>query len=186
MDKNLTVPGVDMVTLRCSIVRLHNGGSIVISLLINGTRHELDVDPEMPLLWAIRDVIGLSGTKYGCGKALCGACTVHIDGQPTRSCSISIGSIGAQNITTIEGLDSPAAHAIQSAWKEMQVPQCGFCQSGQIMSATALLERTPNPDDQDIDLAMQGNICRCATYVRIRSGIKTAAGILRAAESADE
>jgi isoquinoline 1-oxidoreductase alpha subunit len=137
--------------------------------------HELDVDPDMPLLWAIRDVVGLTGTKYGCGKALCGACTVHIDGQPARSCSIPAASVVDRNITTIEGLDSEAGRAVQAAWNELQVPQCGFCQSGQIMAATALLERNPDPDDQDIDLALQGNICRCATYFRIRKAIKVAA-----------
>jgi isoquinoline 1-oxidoreductase alpha subunit len=142
--------------------------------------HELDVDPDMPLLWAIRDVVGLTGTKYGCGKALCGACTVHIDGQPARSCSIPAASVVDRNITTIEGLDSEAGRAVQAAWNELQVPQCGFCQSGQIMAATALLERNPDPDDQDIDLALQGNICRCATYFRIRKAIKAAANNLRA------
>ena len=147
----------------------------MISLRINGQVHDLDVDPEMPLLWAIRDVVGLTGTKYGCGKALCGACTVHINGQPARSCSIPAGSVGEQNITTIEGLDSEAGQAVQSAWIELQVPQCGFCQSGQIMAATAILERIPDPDDQDINLALQGNICRCATYFRIRKAIKLAA-----------
>ena len=157
----------------------------MITLRINGQVHELDVDPEMPLLWAIRDAVGLTGTKYGCGKALCGACTVHIDGQPARSCSIPAGSVGEQNITTIEGLNSEAGQAVQSAWIELQVPQCGFCQSGQIMAATALLERIPDPDDQDINLAMQGNICRCATYFRIRKAIKVAAGNLNGAAVSD-
>jgi isoquinoline 1-oxidoreductase alpha subunit len=152
----------------------------VISLRINGRVHELDVDPDMPLLWAIRDVVGLTGTKYGCGKALCGACTVHIDGQPARSCSIAAASVVDRDITTIEGLDSEAGQAVQAAWNELQVPQCGFCQSGQIMAATALLERIADPDDQDIDLALQGNICRCATYFRIRKAIKAAANNLRA------
>jgi len=140
----------------------------------------------MPLLWAIRDVVGLTGTKYGCGKALCGACTVHIEGQPARSCSIPAGSVGEQNITTIEGLDSEAGEAVQSAWIELQVPQCGFCQSGQIMAATALLERTPDPDDQDINLALQGNICRCATYFRIRKAIKAAADSLNGEATSDD
>ena len=147
----------------------------MISLRINGTVHDLDVDPEMPLLWAIRDVIGLTGTKYGCGKALCGACTVHVDGQPVRSCSIQAGGVAGRNITTIEGLNTRVGKAVQASWNEFQVPQCGFCQSGQIMSASALLERNPSPDDRDINLAMQGNICRCATYVRVRAAIKSAA-----------
>jgi len=150
----------------------------VISLKINGTMHELDVDPKMPLLWAIRDVVGLTGTKFGCGKALCGACTVHIDGKPARSCVFPVARAEGLSITTIEGLDSNTGHAVQAAWNELQVPQCGYCQSGQIMSATSLLERVPNPNDQDIDLALQGNICRCATYVRIRAAIKVAAGKL--------
>ena len=158
----------------------------MISLRINGQVHELDVDPEMPLLWAIRDVVGLTGTKYGCGKALCGACTVHVNGQPARSCSIPAGSVGAQNITTIEGLDSEVGQAVQSAWIELQVPQCGFCQSGQIMAATALLERIPDPDDQEINLALQGNICRCATYYRIRKAIKVAADNLNSEATSDD
>jgi isoquinoline 1-oxidoreductase alpha subunit len=158
----------------------------VISLRINGSVHDLDVDTEMPLLWAIRDVIGLTGTKYGCGKALCGACTVHIDGQPARSCSIPVGSVSEQNITTIEGLDSEIGQAVQSAWIEHQVPQCGFCQSGQILAATALLERNPDPNDQDINLALQGNICRCATYFRIRKAIKAAAGNLNGKEFSND
>ena len=150
----------------------------MISILINGTTHELDVDPDMPLLWAIRDIVGLTGTKYGCGKALCGACTVQIDGQPMRSCSIPVSSVDNKKVTTIEGLDSAAGKAIQASWNELQVPQCGFCQSGMIMSASALLERNPAPDDHDINLAMQGNVCRCATYVRIRQAIKAAASNL--------
>jgi len=158
----------------------------VISLRINGTVHDLDVDPEMPLLWAIRDVIGLTGTKYGCGKALCGACTVHVDGQPVRSCSIQAGGVAGRNITTIEGLNTRVGKAVQASWNEFQVPQCGFCQSGQIMSASALLERNPAPDDRDINLAMQGNICRCATYVRIRAAIKSAARNLNEEVAANE
>jgi isoquinoline 1-oxidoreductase alpha subunit len=148
--------------------------------------HDLDVDPDVPLLWVIRDSVGLTGTKYGCGKALCGACTVHVDGRPVRSCSIPVASVSDRSITTIEGLDSDIGQVVQAAWNELQVPQCGFCQSGQIMSATALLERIPNPDDQDINLAMQGNICRCATYVRIRRAIKAAAGKLNDEVASDE
>jgi len=150
----------------------------VITLLVNDEERELDIDPKMPLLWAIRDVIGLTGTKYSCGKALCGACTVHIDGQAARSCSLPVSSVNGRRITTIEGLTSESGKAIQAAWNDLQVPQCGFCQSGQIMSASALLERNPDPDDADIDLALQGNICRCATYVRIRKAVKTAAAQL--------
>ena len=129
----------------------------------------------MPLLWAIREIAGLSGTKYGCGKALCGACTVHIDGAAARSCSVSVAAVAGRQITTIEGLESETGKAVQASWLELQVPQCGFCMSGQIMSATALLNRKVDPSDTDIDLAMQGNICRCATYVRIRKAIRTAA-----------
>jgi isoquinoline 1-oxidoreductase alpha subunit len=158
----------------------------VISITINGEVQDLDVDPEMPLLWVIRDVIGLTGTKYGCGKALCGACTVHIDGQPTRSCVTPVAAIGDRSVTTIEGLNSETGQAVQAAWIDAQVPQCGFCQSGQIMSASALLERIPSPQDRDINLAMQGNICRCATYVRIRGAIKAAARSLDSEVSSSE
>ncbi len=158
----------------------------MIAIIINGTLHDLDVDPKMPLLWAIRDAAGLTGTKYGCGKALCGACTVHIDGEPVRSCIIPVASVGNREITTIEGLNTKAGKAIQASWIDMQVPQCGFCQSSQIMSATALLERNPDPDDHDINLAMQGNICRCATYVRIRKAIKAAARNLNEEGGSDE
>ena len=151
----------------------------MISLTINGSKRELDVDPDTPLLWAIRDTAQLTGTKYGCGKALCGACTVYIDGKPARACSVTVGSVGKGRITTIEGLGGKVAQAVQAAWLDIQVPQCGFCHSGQIMSATALLRRNPNPDDAAINQAMQGNICRCATYVRIRKAIKVAAADLR-------
>ena len=157
----------------------------MITLTINGKKHDLDVEPDMPLLWAIRDVAGLPGTKYGCGKALCGACTVHIDGAPARACSVPVASVGDRNVTTIEGLTSKTGKAVQASWRDLQVPQCGFCQSGQIMSATALLERNPNPSDNDINLAMHGNICRCATYVRIRKAIKTAAANLNGEEVRD-
>ena len=147
----------------------------MIRLNINGTTQELDVDPDMPLLWALRDTVGLTGSKYGCGKALCGCCTVYLDGEPVRSCVLPIGSVAGRSITTIEGLQSDAGKAIQAAWLALQVPQCGFCQSGQIMNAAALIEENPSPTDSDIDQAMQGNICRCATYQRIRAGIKQAA-----------
>ena len=158
----------------------------MISLSINGRRHDLDVDPDMPLLWAIREVAGLSGTKYGCGKALCGACTVHVDGAPARSCNVSVAAVEGRQITTIEGLDSETGKAVRASWLELQVPQCGFCQSGQIMSAAALLDRNVDPSAEDIDLAMQGNICRCATYVRIRKAIRTAAVSLHRGVAADE
>jgi isoquinoline 1-oxidoreductase subunit alpha len=147
----------------------------VIQLLINQKTYSVDVDPTMPLLWAIRDVVGLTGTKYGCGVSQCGACTVHLNGVPVRSCSIPVASVANKNITTIEGLSADNTHAIQMAWIAEQVPQCGYCQSGQIMSASALLKRNPNPSDKDIDAAMQGNICRCGTYPRIRKAIKAAA-----------
>jgi isoquinoline 1-oxidoreductase subunit alpha len=147
----------------------------VIQLLINQKTYSVDVDPTMPLLWAIRDVVGLTGTKYGCGVSQCGACTVHLNGIPVRSCSIPVASVANKNITTIEGLSADNKHAVQMAWIAEQVPQCGYCQSGQIMSASALLKRNPNPSDKDIDAAMQGNICRCGTYPRIRKAIKAAA-----------
>lgn len=150
----------------------------MIRLNINGTSHELDVDPEMPLLWAIRDAVGLTGTKYGCGRALCGACTVHIDGRAMRSCVIPVNAAQGKAITTIEGVDSAIGRAVLAAWRRLDVVQCGYCQSGQIMSATALLARTPRPSNSDIDSAMAGNICRCATYVRIRAAIKAAAEAL--------
>jgi len=155
----------------------------LIRLIINGATQDLDVDPDMPLLWALRDVVGLTGTKYGCGKALCGCCTVYLDGEPVRSCAIPIGSLGGRSITTIEGLQSDAGKAIQAAWQALQVPQCGFCQSGQIMNAAALIEDNQSPTDSDIDQAMQGNICRCAAYQRIRAGIKQAARSLAEADS---
>jgi isoquinoline 1-oxidoreductase alpha subunit len=146
-----------------------------IKLIINQKTHTIDVDPKMPLLWAIRDVIGLTGTKYGCGVAQCGACTVHLNGTPVRSCSLPVSAVAGKNITTIEGLSTNNDHPVQQAWIAEQVPQCGYCQCGQIMSAAALLSRNPNPTDKDIDAAMQGNICRCGTYTRIRKAIHTAA-----------
>ena len=151
------------------------GDGNLIRLRINGTTQELDVDPEMPLLWVIRDVIGLTGTKYGCGEAFCGCCTVYLDGDPVRSCVLPVGNLDGRSITTIEGLESDVGKAIQDAWLTLQVPQCGFCQTGQIMNAAALIANNPSPTDHDIDQAMQGNICRCATYQRIRAGIKKAA-----------
>jgi isoquinoline 1-oxidoreductase alpha subunit len=147
-------------------------------LTINGTSHEVDAAPEMPLLWALRDLVGLTGTKFGCGIAQCGACTVHLDGKPVRSCSTPVGSVAGKAITTIEGLGVAGKdHPVQQAWLELNVPQCGYCQAGQLMSAAALLERTPNPTDADIDRAMAGNLCRCGTYVRIRQAVKRAAEI---------
>jgi isoquinoline 1-oxidoreductase alpha subunit len=148
----------------------------MVKLSVNGIEHELDLDPNMPLLWAIRDHVGLSGTKYGCGLGQCGACTVHLNGAPVRSCSVPLAAAAGASVTTIEGLDSAAGKAIQAAWAELDVVQCGFCQSGQIMSAAALLAGNPAPDDAAIDTAMSGNICRCATYARIRAAIKRAGG----------
>jgi len=151
-----------------------------VSLNVNGHAHKVDADPDTPLLWVLRDDIGLTGTKFGCGVAQCGACTVHLDGQPARSCVTPATAVGGRKVTTIEGLQSRTAKAVQKAWIEHDVVQCGYCQSGQIMSATALLEQNPRPSDEDIDHAMAGNICRCATYVRIRAAIHAAAGQLSA------
>ena len=146
------------------------------SLKINGSSQSVDEPEDMPLLWVLRDVLGMTGTKFGCGMALCGACTVHLDGSPVRSCITSIDSIGASEITTIEAVGTtPAGARIQKAWLALEVPQCGYCQSGQIMSASALLADKPHPTDADIDDAMSGNICRCGTYLRIRDAIKQAA-----------
>ena len=155
---------------------------MAISLKINGKKHSVDTEPDTPLLWAIRDHVGMTGTKFGCGIASCGACTVHLNGQPVRSCVMPIGSIGDQEITTIEGLDSMEGKAIQAAWDELAVVQCGYCQSGQIMSATALLKTNPTPNDADIDAALSGNICRCATYARIRNAVKHASRIISVKE----
>lgn len=143
-------------------------------LTVNGKKHTVKADPQMPLLWIIRELIGLTGTKYGCGIAQCGACTIHLNGAPIRSCSFPVSAVGSQPITTIEGLSHNHLHPVQQAWIEEQVPQCGYCQSGQIMSAVALLKANPQPTDADIDAAMQGNICRCGTYPRIRKAIKRA------------
>ncbi len=149
-----------------------------ITLKLNNKTHTIEADLKMPLLWAIRDIVGLTGTKYGCGIAQCGACTVHLDGTPVRSCSIPVSAAANKNITTIEGLSTDNSHPVQQAWIQEQVPQCGYCQSGQIMAATALLKKNANPTDKDIDAAMQGHICRCGTYPRIRKAIKTASQIM--------
>jgi isoquinoline 1-oxidoreductase alpha subunit len=151
----------------------------VIKLNVNGRNIEVDVDPETPLLWVLRDTIGLTGTKYGCGMALCGACTVHLDGEPMRSCVLPVSAVGEQRITTIEGLSTDRSHPVQKAWMEIDVPQCGYCQSGQIMSAAALLAKNPKPSDADIDTAMSGNLCRCGTYPRIRAAIHRAADLAK-------
>jgi isoquinoline 1-oxidoreductase alpha subunit len=150
----------------------------VVKLNVNGATHSLDIDPETPLLWALRDHAGLTGTKFGCGIAQCGSCTVHLDGEPIRSCITPVSAALGKQITTIEGLDSPAGKAVQASWRNLEVVQCGYCQSGQIMSAAALLERKKSPTDADIDAAMQGNLCRCATYARIRAAIKAASAQL--------
>jgi isoquinoline 1-oxidoreductase alpha subunit len=148
----------------------------MVRLNVNGQLREADVGDDTPLLWVLRDVFGLTGTKFGCGIAQCGACTVHIDGKAVRSCLLAVGSIGSRAITTIEAVgETPAGASVQKAWLDIEVVQCGYCQSGQIMSASALLTKTPHPDDSDIDAAMAGNICRCGTYVRIRAAIKKAA-----------
>jgi isoquinoline 1-oxidoreductase alpha subunit len=150
------------------------------TIKVNGTPHTVDVDGDTPLLWVLRDLLGMTGTKFGCGMALCGACTVHIDGQPARSCITTIDSVGTSAITTIEAVGrTPAGQAVQKAWLDLDVPQCGYCQSGQIMSASALIAGNPHPTDADIDGAMAGNVCRCGTYVRIREGIKQAAAANR-------
>ena len=151
----------------------------MIKLTVNNKAYEVDASPDMPLLWAIRDMVGLTGTKFGCGMAQCGACTVHVDGTPVRSCSFPVAAAAGKKITTIEGLSEKVGLAVQSAWIELQVPQCGYCQSGQIMSATALLKAKPNPTDADIDTAMQGNLCRCGTYQRVRSAIHRASEMIK-------
>jgi isoquinoline 1-oxidoreductase alpha subunit len=148
----------------------------MVTLNVNGKPHKLDLPDDMPLLWALRDVVGMTGTKFGCGLGLCGACTVHVNGTATRSCITPIGSVAGKSITTIEGVGTtPAGAAVQKAWVADQVPQCGYCQSGQIMSASALLAKNPHPTDADIDAEMSGNVCRCGTYIRIRQAIKRAA-----------
>jgi isoquinoline 1-oxidoreductase subunit alpha len=155
-------------------------------LSINGTKHFVDVDDDTPLLWVLRDVIGLTGTKFGCGVALCGACTVHIDGVPRRSCITPVSSVGAASIRTIEALEkTPVGRSLQKAWLDLEVVQCGYCQSGQLMSAAALLTGNPSPADEDIDTVMSGNICRCGTYGRIRAAIKQAAGEVQKSDRED-
>lgn len=151
---------------------------------INDQVHEVDVEPEMPLLWVLRDLVGLKGTKFSCGIALCGACTVHLDGEPVRSCTLPVSAVGSRRVTTIEGLSEDASHPVQQAWIRHQVPQCGYCQSGQIMAAVALLEKNPQPSDDDIDGAMS-NICRCGTYKRIRDAIHEVAGQVTEAGAAE-
>jgi isoquinoline 1-oxidoreductase alpha subunit len=145
------------------------------NLKINNQSHQVDVDPDTPILWVLRDNLGLVGTKYGCGIGQCGACTIHLDGVAMRSCSLPVSALEGKSITTIEGLSEDATHPLQEAWREHDVPQCGYCQAGQIMNAASLLSNNSNPSDTDIDQAMQGNLCRCATYTRIKAAIKTAA-----------
>ena len=145
------------------------------TLQVNGTSHEVNVSPDTPLLWVLRDHLNLVGTKYGCGIAQCGACTIHVDGDAMRSCSLPVKSVGDKKITTIEGLSDDASHPLQEAWRKHDVPQCGYCQAGQIMNAAALLKSNASPTDADIDVAMQGNLCRCGTYTRVKAAIKTAA-----------
>ena len=152
----------------------------MVDFTINGQNKSVDADPETPLLWAIRDHLDMTGTKFGCGAGLCGACTVHVDGAPTRSCQTSLGDVAGRQVVTIEGVSGKVAHAVQSAWQKLDVVQCGYCQSGQIMSAIALLTDTPKPTDSDIDNAMDGNVCRCATYHRIRAAIHAASAELGA------
>ena len=156
-----------------------------LTLSVNGTQHTIDVEPDTPLLWVLRDTLGLTGTKYGCGAALCGACTVHLDGQAVRSCRTKVSSVGARAVTTIEGVSAGGLNAVQQAWIEEDVVQCGYCQSGQVMAATALLAANPNPSDADIDKAMRRNICRCGVYQRIRKAIHRAAEIAAAGSPAE-
>jgi len=153
---------------------------MAVNFTLNGRKTSLDVDPEMPLLWAVRESAGLTGSKFGCGMAQCGACTMHVDGEPVRSCSVAISDVEGKSVTTIEGVNDKAAKAVQAAWAKLEVAQCGYCQSGQVMSAVALLRSNPKPTDDDIDAAMSGNICRCATYPRIRAAIHDAAKTMRA------
>ena len=149
---------------------------MTIHFRLNGTEQALDVDPEMPILWVVRDVLGLTGTKYGCGQALCGACSIHLDGEVVRSCVTPVRRAEGKDVTTIEGLSNDGNHPLQRAWVELGVPQCGFCQSGQIMTAAALLTKRPKPSDDEIDASLGGNLCRCGTYTRIRAAVKKAAG----------
>lgn len=145
------------------------------TLRINGKKHQVDASPDTPLLWVLRDHLGMVGTKYGCGIARCGACTVHIDGEPMRACSLPVEQVSGKSVTTIEGLSDDGTHPVQLAWKEMDVPQCGYCQAGQIMTAVAFLRKNPKPADEEIDQAMSDHICRCSTYLRIRKAVRTAA-----------
>jgi isoquinoline 1-oxidoreductase alpha subunit len=154
----------------------------MVRLTINGKSHDVDVDPNTPLLWAIRDNVGLTGTKYGCGVAQCGSCTIHVDGVATRSCSMPAGKVGNRRVTTIEGLSANGDHPAQRAWEEIDVPQCGYCQGGQIMSCAALLARTPNPSDDEIVAAMNGNICRCGTYMRVKEAVRRATTLTSTAD----
>jgi len=147
---------------------------VSVRLRVNGVDHDLEVDPEMPILWALRDVLGLTGTKFGCGQALCGACVVHLDGEAVRSCVTPVRRAAGKSLTTIEGLSHDGSHPLQRAWVEMNVPQCGFCQAGQIMTAAALLAKIPRPTDEEIDTSMGANLCRCGTYLRIRAAVKKA------------
>ena len=156
---------------------------MMINLKINGREVSLDADPDTPLLWAIRDEVGLTGTKYGCGIGMCGACTVHVGGRATRSCITPLSAVADAEVTTIEGLDPNGAHPVQAAWLDLQVPQCGYCQSGQIMQAAALLQDIPDPSDDDIDAVMTGNLCRCMTYVRIKNAIRQAAAAQKGAST---
>ena len=153
---------------------------MAVTLNVNGKVHSVDVPDDKPLLWVLREDVGLTGTKFGCGIAQCGACTVHLNGNPVRSCILPVSAVGDRRVTTVEGVDSKAAKAVRQAWRDLDVVQCGYCQSGQMMSATALLESNPEPSDDDIDTAMQGNLCRCATYHRIRAAIHRAADELEA------
>jgi isoquinoline 1-oxidoreductase alpha subunit len=150
------------------------------NLTVNGKKQEVNVDPSTPVLWVLRDHLNLVGTKFGCGMAQCGACTIHLDGTATRSCMLPISSVGDQEVTTIEGLSEKGDHPVQKAWLEHDVPQCGYCQAGQIMSAAALLKENPTPSDEQIETAMNGNICRCGTYIRIKAAVKTASTLLNA------
>jgi isoquinoline 1-oxidoreductase subunit alpha len=156
----------------------------MVSFTVNGARQQVDAAPDTPLLWILREQLALTGTKYGCGVALCGACTVHVDGQPTRACTTPLSTVAGKHVTTIEGLSAKSDHPVQRAWIEVDVPQCGFCQSGQIMSAAALLARKATPSDADIDDAMSGNLCRCGTYTRIRAAIHRAAALAAGAPPA--
>ena len=154
----------------------------MLQLNVNGQSVDTDATPDTPLLWVLRDHLGMTGTKFGCGAALCGACTVHLDGEPVRSCQLPLEAVAGRKVTTIEGVSADRSHPVQQAWMELDVPQCGYCQSGQIMSATALLARNPSPTDADIDVAMSGNLCRCGTYQKIRDGIHVASGQKKLAE----